>query len=172
MTRVWNKSATVLYAAMAVLGLLLGGAAVAQDAGDGESAMVVGTFNPGAVYQAQDEAKSINTRAQQIQQQAQQAQQAGDQQGLQQAQQAYGQLQQQQQQLAQRLTNAIQNVVADVAEKEDVDVVARDLLYTGNGVDAKDITQTLISELEAAGGLPPLSAPGAGSPQPQGGGGQ
>lgn len=171
MTRVWSKSATLICAAMVVCGLLLGGVAVAQDADAGESAIVVGTFNPGAVYRAQDEAKSITTRAQQIQQQAQQAQQTGDQQGLQQAQQAYGQLQQQQQQLAQRLSNAIQNVIADVAEKEDVDVIAQDLLYASDDVDAKDITQTLISELKEAGGLPPLSAPapGAGTPQPQGG---
>ena len=166
------RTLTAVLAAVAVAGaaavtLNTNVAAQAEEsAASGNASITVGTYKPRQAFQAYPGRSESMKKLQDMQSQAQQAQQNGDQQKLQQLSQS---MQQEQQRIVQKFREDVDKVMPKVAKESGVDLVAMEVVYQGDGVQTKDLTKQVVSqlggEMPKPRGLPGMMQQGQGKGQ-------
>jgi len=116
----------------------------AQQQGQGDDSITVGTVQAQQVYQNYDGRQQMMQQIRQIQQEARQAQQNGNQQ---QARQKQQQMQQKQQEIMQKFRSNMEKATQQVAEDQDIDLVAQQVSYASDRVQTQDITEPVTQAL-------------------------
>lgn len=111
-----------------------------------EADVVVGTYDPRAVFQQYPGSQDLMAMFQDAQRQMQQAQQSGDQQKMQQIQRD---MQAKQQEAVQEFQAALDKTLPTVAESKNVHVVATQVVYTADDVAQTDLTNTLVQAMQS-----------------------
>lgn len=104
----------------------------------------VGTYDPQAVFQAHPAQEKLMQEIQTAQTEMQEAQQDNDQEKMQTVQQ---QFEQKRRQIVQEFEKDIEEALPQAAEAAGVKVIALEVVYTADDVQAEDLTQPLIQEL-------------------------
>jgi Skp family chaperone for outer membrane proteins len=130
--------------AMAAFGLALAVFAGSAQAQNDQGQLTVGTFEPQQVFQSFEGRQQMMQEMQRAQKKAQEAAQGGDQQAAMQARQ---QMQQKQQELMEDFRSRMEKAAADVAEEENVDLVAPEVTYAASEVEQRDLTKAITSKL-------------------------
>lgn len=114
---------------------------------EADNVLVVGTYNPGEVFQASAASKELDDKAQAAQAEANQAQQDGDQEKMMRISQQY---QMDQQRIIQQFQQDIEAVMPGVAKSEGVKLVAIEIAYADPDVKAKDVTGAVTKAMAEA----------------------
>ena len=146
---------------LAALVLALQPGALAQDgeadAGD-EATMVIGTYQPSEAFGSYPGRQDFMQTVQDLRRQAQAAQQAGQPDKLMDLQE---QMQQAQQQVVSRFEADLEKVMPKVADEAGVDAVAVQVVHAGEGIETRDVTNTLVKHL---GEIAPATQPATTQP--------
>lgn len=135
--------------AIAALGLTaISSQGWAQQGGEAEAQVRVGTYNPEQVFNAYPERERLMSQLTELQGQMQRAQQEQDQQQMMQLQQ---QMQQRQQEAIEQFENDVAATLPDVADEAQLDLVAIEVVWNREGVQSQDVTDEII---EGFGGEP------------------
>lgn len=150
------KKFAIVGVSMAVA--LTGAVLFAQNTGNADEAMVVGTYDPQAVAMQSGLQQKMQAEMGGLQQRMQTAQQEGDQAAMQEIQSEAGQIQER---IVGEFESDLDGVMPGVAEEVGVKIIAVEVSYTADEVETKDVTDALIAELNG-GEMPQqeLSIPG------------
>lgn len=137
------------------------GAAIGEQQNAPSGAVVAATYDAQLAFMQHPGARELEQYLQQAQQQAQQ--------DPQQAAQLQQQVQQKQQQLVAQFHSDLEKAAKQVAREQDIQIVAAGVIYTGDDIQVKDITDALVSEFPQAQQNQQPALPPQQQQQPQGG---
>jgi len=149
-----TKKQALIVAGAGITALL--GVALTQGATRAEvdaPSLTLGTYDPGQVAQQTGMQQKLEAQFQGLQQRMMEAQQEGDQEAMQRIQ---GEAQTIQQGVIAEFEASVDAALPTVAEGAGIQVVAVEIAYAAPGIETKDITNDLISEM---GGAQPDEAP-------------
>ena len=151
----WKKA---VIAGMSMAMALTGAVLLAQNTGEADEAMIVGTYNPQQVAMQSGLQQKMQGEMAGLQQRMQAAQQEGDQAAMQQIQGEAGQIQER---IVGEFESDLDEAMPGVAEEAGVKIIAVEVSYTADDIETKDVTNALIAELNG-GEMPQqeLSIPG------------
>lgn len=109
-----------------------------------EATIAVGVYEPERVFEAYPQREAGIAELQQLAERAVEAQEAGDQEGFFEVQQ---QMEQTRHQIVAGFEQAVQAAATAVAEQDELDLVAMELVYQGPMVRTRDITDQLVERI-------------------------
>lgn len=136
-----------LFATVAIGGLILAAQVYAgsHEADEAEAAeMAVGTYEPMVAFQSHPGFRELEEKGQAAQAEMQQAQETQDQEAMMRI---HQQFQMDQQRIIEQFHNDLDQVMPKVAEREDVHVVAMEIVYSRPNVETRDVTEAVVAEL-------------------------
>ncbi|MFP4143994.1 MAG: hypothetical protein ACLFV3_02520 [Phycisphaeraceae bacterium] len=124
-----------------------------------EARVVVGTYQPQAVFQAHPAQEELLESLRSTQEEMQKAQDQGDMETVRQIQQEYDN---ERQKIVEEFQTDVEQTLPELAEDADIDIVALEVTYRADDVRTEDITSDLVSALSDEEEQPEAEQPEAG----------
>ncbi|MFP4027755.1 MAG: hypothetical protein ACLFWL_08200 [Candidatus Brocadiia bacterium] len=135
-----------IFATLTLAVLAIAGATHVRAEGADNAKTVVGIYEPQRAFQQYPGRAKLMKAYQSVQKDMAKAREEGDQQKTQQLQQ---QLQQKQEEVIEEFENKVEKALPTIARKEELKLVATEVVYTADNVETKDVTTAV---MEAIGG--------------------